>query len=661
MLNAKSSGLALITLSSVLAFTNGCSSESPPAAEPTTSAPASESAAGDDPAERYSAEAFFDTTTVALASDRAFSHDGTTLLISSDETGVFNAWALPLDGGDARPLTSSEDNAVFAVSWFPNDGRMLYTYDSGGNELNHVVVREENGDSRDLTPGEELKASFLGWQEGGESFYVTTTERDPAVFDVYRYSAEDYSRELVFENPGLQVAAISDDGRWLGLVRPRSSADSDLLLVDLDADDAEPVLISEHEGNVEYGIHDFTPDSERLVYSTNEHGEFTEAWSHDLATGEKTSLVSADWDVAFVEYSPDGNYRIDLINADARNEVRVVDVESGNAASLPAMPPGDIRDFRVSEDGEAIAVVVNSDASPSNVFAGAVDADELVQLTDTLNPAIDPEQLVESSIVRYPSFDDLDIPAVLYKPRGASAANPAPALVWVHGGPGGQSRVGYSAARQHLVNHGYALLAANNRGSSGYGKTFYHLDDRRHGEEDLKDIVYGRRYLESLDWVDGDRIGVIGGSYGGYMVAAALAFEPEVFDVGINIFGVTNWVRTLESIPPWWEAFKDSLYDEMGDPATDAERHRRISPLFHADNIVRPLLVVQGANDPRVLQIESDELVEAVQANEVPVEYVVFPDEGHGFRKRANRVTASEAYVDFLDTYLRGETEAGSD
>ena len=196
------------------------------------------------------------------------------------------------------------------------------------------------------------------------------------------------------------------------------------------------------------------------------------------------------------------------------------------------------------------------------------------------------------------------------------------------------------------------ILAANNRGSSGYGKTFYHLDDKRHGEEDLQDIVYGRKYLESLDWVDGDKIGVIGGSYGGYMVAAALAFEPEAFDVGINIFGVTNWVRTLKSIPPWWEAFKEALYDELGDPATDEERHRRISPLFHAENSVKPLLVIQGANDPRVLQVESDELVAAVQANEVPVDYVIFPDEGHGFRKRENRITASEAYVRFLNTYL---------
>ena len=195
----------------------------------------------------------------------------------------------------------------------------------------------------------------------------------------------------------------------------------------------------------------------------------------------------------------------------------------------------------------------------------------------------------------------------------------------------------------------------------GYGKTFFHLDDKHHGDVDLKDIVYGKNYLASLDWVDAERIGIIGGSYGGYMVGAALAFEPEAFDVGVNIFGVMNWVRTLTSIPPWWESFKESLYDEMGDPATDGERHRKISPLFHAKNIRVPLLVVQGANDPRVLQVESDEIVAAVRANGVPVEYVLFPDEGHGFTKRDNRIKASDAYVTFLDTNLkeRAAGEAG--
>ena len=607
---------------------------------------------------KYGAEDFFETTTFGLVGSaaHAFSHDGSLVLISSDGTGVFNAYALPLDGGPAEQLTNSDDNAVFAVSWFPADKRILYTYDSGGNELNHVIVREEGGSSHDLTPGDDLKAGFLKWSDDGESFYLTTTERNQQSFDIYRYSAEDYSRELVYENPGFLISDISGDGRWVALDKPRSSADSDIYVVDLSSDHQEPTLITEHDGNIEYGTYGIGPDNNTLMYATNENGEFNQAWKHDLESGAKSLLIEAPWDVSYVAYSRSGRYRVSGINADARTEVTIVDTETDTELDLPELPQGDLRNVRFSADESHVALIVNADDSPSNIHVIDLTDGNSRQLTSALNPAIDQSHLVSSEVVRYESFDGLEIPSVLYRPHGASAANQVPALVLVHGGPGGQTRTGYRAMVQHLVNHGYAILGANNRGSSGYGKTFYHMDDKRHGEEDLQDIVYGRKYLESLDWVDAGKIGVIGGSYGGYMVAAALAFEPEAFDIGINIFGVTNWVRTLQSIPPWWEAQKEALYDELGDPATDAERHRRISPLFHAENIVKPTLVVQGANDPRVLQVESDELVSAIQANEVPVEYIVFPDEGHGFRKRANRITASDAYVRFLDTYLKGES-----
>jgi dipeptidyl aminopeptidase/acylaminoacyl peptidase len=390
-----------------------------------------------------------------------------------------------------------------------------------------------------------------------------------------------------------------------------------------------------------------------LEYSTNEHGEFNQAWSYGIASGEKSPLVQAEWDVAFTATSNSGRFRVTGVNADARTKVTLTNAQTGEALALPDLPPGDIRSIRFSGDESKITFLLNADTSPSNVHVVDLKAGTDSVLTNALNPAIDQSMLVDSQVVRYASFDELKIPGILYRPKTASPDHKAPAIVLVHGGPGGQSRTGYNPAVQHLVNHGYVVLAANNRGSSGYGKTFYHMDDKRHGEVDLQDIVYARKYLESLDWVDGEHVAIMGGSYGGYMVAAALAFEPDVFDAGIDIFGVTNWVRTLKSIPPWWESFKKSLYDEMGDPAVDEERHRRISPLFHAGNITKPLLVVQGVNDPRVLKVESDELVEKVRANGVMVEYLVFPDEGHGFRSRKNRISASEAYVSFLDKTLR--------
>ncbi len=606
---------------------------------------------------KYSAEAFFATTSYGLAGGFAYSPDNSRLLMHSDETGIFNVYALPVDGGDAVALTESDSDAMFAVSWFPGDERILFTFDNGGDELNHVVVREVDGSFKDLTPGENIKSDFAGWSSDRQSFYLTSNERDPASFDLHRYAVDDYERELVYENPGFGLGAISGDGRWLALVKPRTSADSDVYVVDTTSDDKEAILISEHEGNIAYDVYDIAPDNRTLVYATDEHGEFGQAWQHDLETGEKSVLVADDWDVSYVSFSASGTYRVVGVNADARTEVTITDVETGESIALPDLPPGDLRNIRFSADESKLALIVNADNSPSNIHAIDIETSTVTQLTSALNPEIDPAHLVVSEVIRYPSFDGLEIPSILYKPHSATADNPVPALVLVHGGPGGQTRTGYRAMVQHLVNQGYAVLGANNRGSSGYGKTFFHLDDKRHGEEDLLDIVHGRAYLESLDWVDEDNIGIIGGSYGGYMVAAALAFQPEVFDVGIDIFGVTNWERTLQNIPPWWEAFKEALYDEMGDPETDAERHHRISPLFHADQIVKPLLVIQGANDPRVLQVESDELVAAVKDNEVPVEYVVFPDEGHGFRNKENRIAASKAYAEFLDTYLKTTQE----
>ena len=602
---------------------------------------------------RYSARQFYETTSVSMASPagHAFSADGRNLLIASDRSGVFNVHLLPVAGGDPVPVTSSTDNANFAASFFPADDRVLFTYDRGGNELNHLYVRERDGSVRDLTPGERLKAMFLGWSGDGRRFFVATNERNPQMFDVYAYEANGYERRLVFQNEGFIPAAISRDGRYIALVKAHSSANSDLYLADTQAG-GEPRLISQHEGNVEHGAYDFTPDGRALIYSTNEHGEYNQAWSYDLASGEKRALIQADWDVMFVSFSPSGRYRVHAVNEDASTRLAIMDTRSGRPVTLRGVPEGDLGGVRFNRDESSIAFTVASDTSPADIFVAELATGQARRLTRALNPAIDERQLVEGSVARFRSYDGLEIPGVLYRPREASASNPVPAIVYVHGGPGGQSRRGYSATIQHLVNNGYAVYAINNRGSSGYGKTFYHLDDRRHGDADLRDVTAARTWLADMDWVS-DRVAVMGGSYGGYMTAAALAFHPEVFDVGINIFGVTNWVRTLESIPAWWGAQRVALFDEMGDPATDGERHRRISPLFHAANIRRPMLVIQGANDPRVLQVESDEIVAAVRRNGVPVEYVVFPDEGHGFLRKENRIDASEAYLTFLNQHLR--------
>ena len=392
-----------------------------------------------------------------------------------------------------------------------------------------------------------------------------------------------------------------------------------------------------------------------LLHADDVNGrEFQALFRYDLFARDTEILVAPRWDVMSASLSRSGQYLVVRVNSAARTELRIYDAHTLEELPLPTVADASVTSVTFDPYEERIAYYAEGDRSPRDLYVTALRGGQPVRMTRSLNPEIDPADLVEGEAVVFESYDGLEIPGILYRPHDASPDSPVPALVSVHGGPGGQSRHGYSALRQYPVNHGYGVYLINNRGSSGYGKTFFHADDKQHGEADLGDVVASKQMLIETGWVDPERIGIIGGSYGGYMVLAAQAFEPDVFRVGVDIFGVSNWLRTLENIPPWWEAQRDLLYDELGDPAEDEERLRRISPLFHAENIRSPLIVLQGANDPRVLQVESDEIVEAVRANGVPVEYLVFPDEGHGFQNRANEVEGYRAILDFLEEHLRG-------
>jgi Tol biopolymer transport system component len=396
-------------------------------------------------APRYEAKAFFETTRFRLPGNNngyAFSPDRSKVLISSDSTGVFNVYALPTSGGDPVALTASKDNATFGASYFPADERILFTADQGGNELTHVYVRETDGSVKDLTPGAKVKADFLGWNAAGDNFYLISNERDPQAFDVYAYGANGYGRRLVFKNPGFTVSDISRDGRWVALVKPRTSANSDVYLADLSGD-ATPKLITPHQGNIAYDVYGFTPDGGALIFATDEHGEFNQAWTHNLSTGEKAKLIAADWDVMAVGYSKSGRYRVQAINADASTQVAITNVQGRKDIKLTGVPAGDLGNVRFSPDEKQVAFSVASDTSPSDVFVADLETGQARRLTKASNPAIDETQLVQASIARFKSYDGLEIPGVLYRPKGASAKNPAHAVVFVHGGPGDQSRRGY--------------------------------------------------------------------------------------------------------------------------------------------------------------------------------------------------------------------------
>lgn len=582
----------------------------------------------------------------------AFAAASDALLVSSNISGVFNAYQLSLDGKLQTPLTASGTDACYATSWFPEDARILFTKDTGGDELTHIFVRELDGTTRDLTPGKSHKAQFFGWNAKSDGFYIISNKRDARYFDLYHYRARDYGNHCLYENHGMSIEAVSPDGRYVAFVDIVSSRKSNLYLVDLQAPEVAPYLISFSAGDVMHSVFGFTSDGKGLIYGTDEYSEFVQTWTYEPATGERTCLVAEDWDVVSLSFCGCGHLRGCGVNVDGATEVTLKDLDSGWTLHKPDLSPGTTERLFFSGDETRVAFAHSGDCTGNNIYLMNLADHTSLQLTNAMSGNVKSDDLVDGTVIRHSTYDQVPIPGILYRPKGASANNRVPALVYVHGGPGGQCRKGYNPLIQHIVNQGYAVLAMNNRGSGGYGKNFRDMDIKAHGDADLKDVIYSRHYLAEQDWVNSERIGIIGGSYGGYLTVAALAFHPGVFNLGIDIFGVTNWVRTLSSTPAWWKSMRASLFDKMGDPEEDAERLGRISPLFHAANIKTPLLVVQGANDPRVLQIESDELVEAVRANDVPVEYVVFPDEGHGFTRTENRIAASDAYARFLKAHL---------
>ncbi|MCI0690597.1 S9 family peptidase [candidate division KSB1 bacterium] len=602
------------------------------------------------PVKQYAIEQFMNTTRIFGSS---FSPDEKTLLFSSNKTGIFNAYTVPVAGGEPTPLTDSKDNSVFAISFFPNDNRILYSSDKGGNEINHIYVRDEDGTARDLTPGDTAKAQFYGWSHDDKSFFYGFNQRDKRFFDVYEMDIATFTPAMIYQNDkGLNFGDISNDKRYIAFSKSTTTNNSDMYLYDRETQEMKH--LTPHEGDVQYSPETFSVDSKSLYFLTDEGDEFQYLKRYDIASGQSEKVEATNWDIWYAYFSRNGKYRVVGINNDAKTEIKIYDTATNQPIELPKLPNAEITSVNISRSENLMTFYLNGSRSPNNLYAYDFATKKYTQLTNTMNPEIDQSDLVEAQVVRYKSFDGVEIPSVYYKPQHIKPGEKAPALVWVHGGPGGQSRVSYSPLIQYLVNHGYAVIAVNNRGSSGYGKTFFKMDDLKHGEEDLSDCVEAKKFLAATGYVDEKKIGIIGGSYGGYMVLAGLAFRPEEFAVGVDIFGVANWVRTLKSIPPWWESFREALYKEMGNPATDEDYLRRISPLFHPDKITKPLIVLQGANDPRVLKVESDEIVEAVKKNGVPVEYVVFDDEGHGFMKKENEIEGYKAILYFLDKHLKG-------
>ena len=579
-----------------------------------------------------------------------FSKDADKLIYSSDKSGIFNIYEVDLSTNEETQLTYSKEESFFVRGYSPSTGEVIYSADKGGNENSHIYIIRE-GNSIDLTPGENTKASYVGWTKDELGMYVISNSRDPRFFDLYKIDIVTLKSEMVFKNDsGYNLNSISNNDRYLVLSLNLSRSEQKLFLYDLKRN--QQVEISNQVAN--FSGQNFDKNDENYFYTTNYNSEFYYLMSYNLKNGERSTVYKTNWDVAFSYLSKNNSYRVIAVNEDAQNKLSIQNMSDQSDLNLIGFENMNINSVGFSEDEKLLRVSAGSPNSPGDIYTYELSTNKLNKITSNLNSNVNPKDLVNAEVIRYESFDGLEIPAILYKPHSASKKNKVPALVWVHGGPGGQSRVGYRALIQYLVNHGYAILAVNNRGSSGYGKTFYSLDDLNHGEDDLQDCVWGKKWLQDQDYINPDKIGIIGGSYGGFMTMAAMTFEPEEFKVGVNIYGVTNWIRTLRSIPAYWESTRESLYKEMGNPYTeDSLRLYNISPLFHAKNIKNPVMVLQGANDPRVLQIESDEMVQEARDAGAYVEYVLFEDAGHGFIKKEQQIEGNEKILTFLENYLK--------
>ena len=596
----------------------------------------------------YGIEDFFDNISI---SGGYFSTDEEKIIFSSNQSGIFNVYEANIQTGKINQLTVSKKESFFVRAYVPNSNDFIYSADNGGNEINHLFLKKEDDTVIDLTPNENEKSMFYKWSNDNQFLYYLSNKRDSRYFDLYKMKIGQWIPEIIYKNEdNFSLSDISNDEKYLLLSKSITTSENKFYLFDINEN--KRIEISSLPGS--YSSAGFSDDNKGFLYITDIKNEFSYLNKYDIESMESSVIYETEWDVMYSYLSKNEKYRIIGVNEDGKNSVKVIEVDSNLPIKFPSFNNEDISSVSFSESEKKIRLTVGSSKMPNDLFVYDIEAENLKKITNSLNSKIDSKSLVSAQVIRYKSFDGLEIPAIYYKPLSASKNNKVPALVWVHGGPGGQSRMGFNPLIQYLTNNGYAILAVNNRGSSGYGKSFYKMDDKNHGEKDLQDCVWGKKWLQKQEYIDENKIGIIGGSYGGYMTMAAMTFTPDEFMVGVNIFGVTNWIRTLKSIPTFWEASRKALYDELGDPYTsDSIRLKKISPLFHADKVINPVMVLQGANDPRVLQIESDEIVEELINNDTPVEYVIFEDEGHGFRKKENQIEGYRKIKSFLDLYLK--------
>ncbi len=593
------------------------------------------------------------------------SGDGQRLAFLTDITGMPQVWQIPLTGEPGailwpEQLTFETDRVMLAQFSPAEDGRLLYTRDTGGNEKQQLFLLSEDGSPDvNLTQGfEEVTHSFGAWAKDGSAVYFAANRRNRALFDFYRQPL-DGEAVLVWQNdtPGyLANVDIAPDGQHAIVVRTSSSFSHTLLEIDLANGTARQLLASEEPARFTAAY--YAADGCALYLITDLDANFLYIARFDLDTDRKERLIAPAWDCDALALSPDGRSLAYTINVEGAHHLYLFDLATGATRAAPGIAErkGVVRGAQLvfSPDGGRLAFAFSTATRAADIYVWDLAEDIVYPVTRSSHGGLPTESFVAPELIRYPTFDTLadgtrrTIPAWFFKPQD-KGDKPVPAVVVVHGGPEGQFQPIFTFFVQYLVNNGYAVLAPNVRGSTGYGKAYSHLDDVEKRMDSVADLAHAARWLKAQPGIDGERIVVYGGSYGGFMVLAALTAYPELWAAGVDIVGISNFVTFLENTSAYRRAHREAEYGSL---ARDREFLESIAPIRHVDNIVAPLFVVHGANDPRVPLSEAQQLVVALQARNVPVEFLVFDDEGHGVVKLKNKLVMYPAIVEFLDKYL---------
>ncbi|MFK7960523.1 MAG: alpha/beta fold hydrolase [Phycisphaerales bacterium] len=578
---------------------------------------------------------------------------------------VLNVWIMPAGGGDARAVTNSTDRPIRSYGWAWNSGQILYSQDRGGDENTSVyAVDIETGEERDLTPADGAKASIMAsHRDRPDHILVMINDRNPQLQDVKKINTRTGAEELVFQNDEGWVGFVTDD-EWTIRGRARMTADGGLLAEMRDAAESSFYEFEQvpMEDMANFGLLGLNKAGDRL-FVTDPSGRDTSA----LVSVTPAPEGGRDRQMLFS--SPESDVADILINpltlepeAVATNRLRkkwtILDpAVEGDFARLGAMDEGDFEVIDRSRDDRTWVVAYLADDGPVKYWVYDRDAGN-GRFLFTNRPALEGLPLVSMQTVEVPTRDGLSMPSYLTMPKNADGA--VPMVLLVHGGPWARDSWGYNPYHQWLANRGYAVLSVNFRGSTGFGKSFMNAGNREWYKKMQDDLVDAVNWAVGEGHADADRVAIMGGSYGGYATLAGLTRDPDLFACGVDIVGPSHVRTLLETIPPYWEPIKVMFEQRVG-ALHESEHLDAISPLTHVDNIQRPLLIGQGANDPRVKISESDQIVTAMQSRDIPVTYVVFPDEGHGFAKPTNNKAFNAVVEVFLAKHLNGRYEPVGD